>query len=148
MSARAIDITGMTFGHLTVIRRVGVNSCRQAVWLCSCDCGVETTAAGKRMRSGEKRSCGCRMREGGVMPRRPIVSYAGVHKRLNTDRGKATVHICVDCNGLAAEWSYIGGDPKELRGGPQNCPYSLDQSYYVPRCHSCHRRLDQNPSAV
>ena len=57
----AIDISGQTFGHLTVIERAGTDAVqRSATWLCRCDCGNETIARGVALRKGNRRSCGCR----------------------------------------------------------------------------------------
>lgn len=83
------------------------------------------------------------------MPRRPVVSYTAAHRRLERDLGRAATRDCSDCGAQAAEWSYLGDDPAEL-GGADSSPYSLNSDYYVPRCHSCHRRYDAKkpPTAV
>ncbi len=53
-----IDITGMTFGRLTVIEENGRLG-RQVAWKCQCKCGDETTVRGTCLRSGRSKSCGC-----------------------------------------------------------------------------------------
>lgn len=63
-----------------------------------------------------------------------------VHKRLGRERGSARTHICVDCGKRAQEWSYNHLDPAELIGDRMR--YSLDLSYYEPRCIKCHRGFD------
>ena len=79
---------------------------------------------------------------------RPLVgevpTFAAIHKRLSRKRGSAREYPCVDCGDRAAEWSYMGGDPNELRGrsGRSVVPYSLDLSLYAPRCVRCHRIFD------
>jgi hypothetical protein len=76
-----------------------------------------------------------------------LASYETVHRRL----GNASQHRCVDCGGGAAEWSYIGGDPNE-KCSAKGYRYSVDLSYYVPRCRSCHQHFDpartKSPSGV
>ena len=64
MATRLIDLTGMRFGRLTVLRREGTwkdlsgfSSC--PTWLCRCDCGEETVVIGRNLKSGMTRSCGC-----------------------------------------------------------------------------------------
>lgn len=52
------DITGQTFGRLTVIERSGSRD-RKALWRCHCSCGRETVVIGKLLRTGRTRSCGC-----------------------------------------------------------------------------------------
>ena len=61
-----IDITGQTFGYLTVIGRAekpqGIKS-RNAYWKCKCKCGKETIVMGTNLRSGNTKSCGCLQKE-------------------------------------------------------------------------------------
>lgn len=61
--ARALDLTGMRFGRLTVIDRapniVGPAGCSSTRWKCICDCGNTTTVKTSNLRMGETKSCGC-----------------------------------------------------------------------------------------
>lgn len=57
--SKLVDITGERFGCLTVIRRDGVTKSGAAAWLCKCDCGQYTIAAGNHLRQGLVKSCGC-----------------------------------------------------------------------------------------
>lgn len=41
----------------------GVSDKHQALWLCRCDCGKETTVRGSDLRSGGRKSCGCLLLE-------------------------------------------------------------------------------------
>ena len=58
-----IDLTGMRFGKLTVIKRtedyVGKNGYRSPKWLCKCDCGNEVSVQGGNLRNGVVKHCGC-----------------------------------------------------------------------------------------
>ena len=67
------------------------------------------------------------------------VSYRGLHTRLISMRGPASLYFCVDCGGVATTWSYDHKDPDEK---PGRSPYSTDLHHYEPRCRSCHWRLD------
>lgn len=58
------DLTGVRFGHLTVLGRAGVKSGR-VQWACRCDCGRLTTAGHYNLLSGRSTTCGCR--RAGVM---------------------------------------------------------------------------------
>ena len=73
-------------------------------------------------------------------------SYAGMHKRLFYDRGKASAHQCVDCGSQAQEWSYDGGCPNEIFEVLviEPVPYTTDQTKYSPRCIKCHRSKDES----
>ena len=55
------DITGRKFGRLTVISRVGKDSYRNALWLCSCDCDPNKTVvvSGHSLLRGNTKSCSC-----------------------------------------------------------------------------------------
>lgn len=61
--SKLIDLTGQRFGHLVVIKRAENSKCRQARWLCQCDCGQSTIVVGCQLRNGQIKSCGCLRRE-------------------------------------------------------------------------------------
>lgn len=52
------DMSGERYGRLVVIERVGTKN-GNATWKCLCDCGNEKVIAGKCLRSGDTKSCGC-----------------------------------------------------------------------------------------
>jgi hypothetical protein len=54
-----INLTGQTFGRLTVVRRQENTKEGIAKWECLCECGKYTICRGSRLRSGETKSCGC-----------------------------------------------------------------------------------------
>ena len=56
--AKAINLTGMKFGRLTVIKRVE-NRGRNACWLCECDCGNTYVGRADHLKNGNTKSCGC-----------------------------------------------------------------------------------------
>jgi len=63
-SSRAIDETGKRYGRLTVIGKVRkkrgqvrIMDASKALWLCRCDCGLNTRVLGNRLRSGSVKSC-------------------------------------------------------------------------------------------
>lgn len=54
------DMTGQTFGSLTVIGRDGTyRNTKQAAWLCQCRCGKQTRVCGNVLRRGLSKTCGC-----------------------------------------------------------------------------------------
>lgn len=98
MTRKAVDITGQTFGRLTVLRREGSGAYRDgkkfAKWRCLCVCGVEIVTVGTELRNGSVRSCGClrsdlrRTRPGNLihgMWRSPIYAIWRSAKRRCTD---------------------------------------------------------------
>lgn len=56
---KAVDLTGQTFGRLTVLERAGSDRRGNAQWLCQCECGNSTVVVGYHLRSGNTQSCGC-----------------------------------------------------------------------------------------
>lgn len=56
---KEMDITGLRFGKLTVIERVGFNDRHCSMWRCKCDCGKEKIAQGSSLKMGLVNSCGC-----------------------------------------------------------------------------------------
>lgn len=60
-------LTGMRFGKLLVLDRHPENTKEnRAQWLCQCDCGAVTIVAGKSLRNGHTKSCGCFHKEAPV----------------------------------------------------------------------------------
>lgn len=57
-----IDLTGQTYGNLTVIERASNDARREARWICQCGCGNTVTVLGSNLRNGRQRSCGCKKR--------------------------------------------------------------------------------------
>ncbi len=58
------DLTGKTFGYLTVIRRIE-NRHGRTCWLCRCICGGEKAATAHDLKAGKVKSCGCKTHEHG-----------------------------------------------------------------------------------
>lgn len=56
------DMTGQSFGRLTVIDRAGSKD-GKATWRCKCDCGNIATVSGDVLRRGLSNSCGCLKKE-------------------------------------------------------------------------------------
>lgn len=56
--SKVIDLTGLRFGKLTVIKREGSIN-QKSAWLCECDCGNKTVVTSDRLRGGKTKSCGC-----------------------------------------------------------------------------------------
>lgn len=57
--SRFKDETGKKYGRLTIIKYLGVNNVRHAVWECLCDCGNTLNSSVNSFRQGNKLSCGC-----------------------------------------------------------------------------------------
>jgi hypothetical protein len=79
-----VDITGQRFGRLTVVAEHGWDrGQRMLYWRCLCDCGGETIASHKNLRSGNTKSCGClRIEMGKAKTLRHGASRRGDRKKV------------------------------------------------------------------
>lgn len=59
MRGRKIDLTGMTFGRLTVRAEAERGRSGQSRWLCQCSCGNTKSILSQSLREGLTKSCGC-----------------------------------------------------------------------------------------
>jgi len=59
MDRKLIDLTGKTFGRLTVLRRDPNNHGPHPYWECECTCGTRKSFNGQNLRTGHTKSCGC-----------------------------------------------------------------------------------------
>lgn len=58
--SRRMELTGMTFGRLTVLGFNGITETKKvSTWLCQCACGNMRIARGSNLKSGITKSCGC-----------------------------------------------------------------------------------------
>jgi hypothetical protein len=55
---KALNLTGMRFGRLLVIRRAA-NIGKKTAWFCLCDCGNNTIVKSTSIIEGKTKSCGC-----------------------------------------------------------------------------------------
>lgn len=56
---KLVDLTGATFGSLTVLRRGDTLPSGKVRWVCACACGGETLSTASNLRCGKSTSCGC-----------------------------------------------------------------------------------------
>jgi hypothetical protein len=59
MATRFKDLTGKTFGRLTVIRFGPYHENGRIQWWCKCICGNEKLVVGHDLTTGHTKSCGC-----------------------------------------------------------------------------------------
>lgn len=54
------DLSGKTFGDLTVIKRFSDIGGKKVKWLCKCTCGSYSVVQGSNLTTGNSTSCGCK----------------------------------------------------------------------------------------
>ena len=59
-----VDLTGLVFGRLTVVRQVESSPRGYRQWLCDCSCGKQTVVRTYNLTGGNTESCGCAWEEG------------------------------------------------------------------------------------
>lgn len=57
--SKIINLAGLKFGRLTVIKKVKNNKKGNSQWLCRCDCGNEIIVFSNNLCRGNTKSCGC-----------------------------------------------------------------------------------------
>lgn len=63
---RVNDLTGRTFGRLTVLKQADDTSTKRVSWICACECGSTKIVRGGDLKTGRTLSCGCLNRENTV----------------------------------------------------------------------------------
>ena len=92
MGRPVIGLIGQIFGRLTVLKLSHMNTRKQAVWSCRCDCGKESVVDSWNLRRGQTKSCGCLEREGlmarntthGMSGTRTYRSWEQMHRRCSS----------------------------------------------------------------
>ena len=57
------DLGGKRFGRLVAVRPTGAKKWGQHVWACVCDCGAEVFTTSGALTAGQKKSCGCLVKD-------------------------------------------------------------------------------------
>lgn len=74
---RAVDLTGLRFGRLTVLCRSERNDRRKyARWVCRCDCGTTKEVSSNALIRGTTVSCGCKKKENLAVGRQMSAEYS------------------------------------------------------------------------
>lgn len=124
------DLTGKTYGYLTVIKRDGLdNTKKNSTWLCECKCGKRTIVSRVSLTSGHTVSCGCRQRESKnfthkMSKTRLYYAWYNMRVRCNRDTGKnfkdykgRGITVCDEWNKdfvAFMEWALANGYTDEM----------------------------------
>jgi len=126
MPNKRIDLTGKSFGHLTVIKFYGVSKSRDAMWECVCVCGNNPIMRGRHLRSGHSSSCGCIHRTGQLIHGKSIGDktyyiWEAMHQRCRNKKSKyysayggAGVSVCDRWNNFENFLSDMGEKPEGM----------------------------------
>jgi len=86
-----INLTGLTFGRLTVLGQDKTDKTKNSKWFCVCDCGIKTTVCRPGLIQNHTRSCGClkmerlvaRVKTHGKSKTRSYHIWISMHARCN-----------------------------------------------------------------
>ena len=123
-----VDLMGMKFGKLTVIKRVENKNGHSATWECRCDCGTVFSVAGTALRAGQKHCKKCTPRWGNKiihnMSRSRIYRiWHGIKDRCNNNNsdayrnyGARGITFCIEWNEFLPfyDWAMQNGYTDEL----------------------------------
>lgn len=160
---RFIDLTGQTYGRLTVIERAPHKNGR-TMWRCQCSCGNTVIASGNMLRRGHTKTCGCgkieRCREmahaAGMKRAEQMRVHGGAgtrlynvwksmkdrcrnpHNKFYKDYGGRGIKVCEEWNSFESfrEWAYTAGYDETALFGACTLDRRDNSQGYEP--HNCH----------
>lgn len=104
---KKLDLTGKTFGRLTVLKENGRNKQGQVLWLCECSCSEKTlvNVCTTNLNIGRTKSCGCLKREKAIVSGKNKVKYLKgkqfgrltVLERCGSNKHKKALWKCICC---------------------------------------------------
>ena len=113
---KTLDLTGQTFGKLTVIQRVGSDK-KRSQWQCRCECGNEVTLPASYLTTGDTKSCGCIKKEAEQRNLREMYDRESLrHAKLRPDNKSGVKGVSWDKHNN--KWrAFIGDNGKQIRIG-------------------------------
>ena len=126
MGRPLIDLTNRVFGRWTVLRRDSAYPFKarsKTMWICRCNCGVESSVNGGELRKGDTRSCGCLQREL-ITKRNTKHGYYGTPKYWAMESAKKKARR------LQATPKWI--DVEAVRRIYNECPPGHDVDHIIP----------------
>ena len=139
--SRLIDLSGQTFGQLTVLDRAGRDDTGKTLWRCRCECGRIANVTGLNLRTGNTKSCGClKRRTGEANPKFKAPDPVNIQRQKRTSAAyrhwRSAVSqrcpVCLNCGAHDVQSHHVLGYSEfpELAHDPKNG---------VSLCEGCHR---------
>lgn len=153
--SRALDISGQKFNKLTAL----IKDDTTGKWICSCDCGQETSVPVANLINGNTKSCGCLQRAyakdsmnekhrstrlaQGLSPDKPLSSKSSIERlefrSLSSYTMERDSYTCAWC-------SKIGGQlhVHHIETWATSVEKRFDKTNLVTLCIGCHRKVHQD----
>lgn len=162
------------YGRLTVVERAGSSAHKVALWLCSCECGNKIIAEGRKLRSGNTKSCGCLWRE--ITTKHGLTNHKlyGIHQSIlqrcynendqaYVNYGRRGIKVCQEWSDSESgfmnffEWSTNNGygenlsiDRIDVNGNyePSNCRWASDKTQANNKRSSVYITIDNETKTM
>ena len=127
---KAIDLTGQTFGRLSVIGRDRTDN-GVLFWKCKCSCGTEKSVRASLLRNGTVQSCGCwrveRMRKHDKVHTRVYTIWVNIVQRCTNP--KVRVYPAYGGRGITFQdsWKTFSGFYADM-GDPPSDAHTLERN--------------------
>jgi hypothetical protein len=148
------NYTGQRFNRLLVFSFLGMTDsakgCRDAHWLCRCDCGKWWTATASNLKRGITQSCGCWNYDKTPYSKTHGMSNTLVHRIWSGIRTRITNsnHHSYPryggkgltlCEGMQSfeDFYAVVGDPPKGKDSIDRWPNNKDGGYWCGRCDEC-----------
>lgn len=126
--ARYVDLTGMTFGRLAVIKRLPREPKKPYTWLCRCECGRERVVTRETLRSPLNLNC-LRCRRKVNRPPRQLPCFCGRPARRPLSDSR--LYYCEPCGvGFVAKPRGKGDRSKRLYLSQEETERALINNLY------------------
>ncbi len=122
--SKFVNLTGLKFGKLTAVQRMGKDKNNNALWVCRCDCGGEKIVPRSSLKNGGTKSCGCLFtfdwtrKEKGYAA--SLQAYFNVKSRANSRKLEFDLSFEEFLELAKLNCIYCGTEPSNISKAPNN----------------------------
>ncbi len=114
------DITGKTFGQLTVLTRLPNEKSRSS-WYCACSCGGFKITNNKALQEGNTSSCGCVRTIHGLSGTPLHKVWTSMRERCSNPKAKSYMHYGARGIRVCERWNNFESFLKDMGARPEGC---------------------------